>query len=114
MLVVNNILNYHSNFMTNYTDIQLKQALTKMLPDIVHNRYGSDLHWGTADNPTWDNQCCVKEVLDTELLHLCWLVKKTLNDEQIFDFCDITDDDCCLNWQDQTIALAKVKGITIV
>ena len=108
-----------------YTDTQLKQALAKMLPERVEiidawvNR-GPDLYWTAANG----NQ----KVLDTELLHLCWLVEKELNDDQILDYVRILLEDVlqCFQgkfrqhfalthatWQQRTIACAKVKGIEI-
>ena len=112
-----------------HSDTQLKQALAKMLPEklhIVSNAQSSRLYW-TGD--------CVadKKVLDTELLHLCWLVEETMRpiaggktryeiylEEQV-----ALDSTFSLSehkqyriahatWQQRTIALAKVKGVEIV
>lgn len=93
-----------------YTDIQLKQALAKMLPDVIQHEAG--LTWYRHDGG---------EVLDTELLHLCWLIEETLTFldkgnyfnsfwEGAFSVVGI----CHISWQQRTIALAKVKGVEIV
>ena len=103
-----------------HTDTQLKQALAKMLPETLLWDNGSSPHntdrepddaWGLC----WDSG---NPVLDTELLHLCWMVEETLNADQIHN--------CKLHllvngywmsihatWQQRTIALAKVKGVEI-
>lgn len=99
----------------NYTDTQLKQALAKMLPD--KTRYNDPYLF-------WDTQDEYRQVLDTELLHLCWLVEETIWDTPSFE-----DYMVCLSeqvhsmyqhdhfvhatWQQRTIALAKVKGVEI-
>ena len=69
------------------------------------------------------------EVLDTELIHLCWLVEEELDDDQILDYVRILLEDVlqcsqgkfrqhfALNhatWQHRAVALAKVKGVEIV
>lgn len=102
----------------NYTDTQLKQALAKMLPDLCL-QYGH-LCWKQVNQ---DGTIVTTDVLDTELLHLCWLVEETLmfpSDEQI-DYNRHLAMDCDYSqwgqvhatWQQRTIALAKVKGIEI-
>jgi len=50
----------------NYTNEQLKAALAKMLPDIIY----------FDGNYLVDNLAGI--YFDTELLHLCWLVEKSL------------------------------------
>ena len=101
----------------NYTDEQLKQALAKMLPDVISYREVIAhesckivclLQWGAP----WNDE---KEfmVRDTELLHLCWLVEEKLTDTE-------QDQDCIkklmyhASWQQRVEALAEVKGIDIV
>jgi hypothetical protein len=122
----------------NYTDTQLKQTLTKMLPDTLlwdtetsqHNTdRPQDEGWGLC----WDSG---NPVLDTELLHLCWLVEELLIQSQNLAEADMTDPDYALwtryqgmlkevcpknygatqhaTWQQRVIALAKVKGVEIV
>jgi hypothetical protein len=90
-----------------YTDTQLKQALAKMLPEQIEWHNGLErLHW----KPSHEG-AMVFSVHDTELLHLCWLVEKTLTEYQSFDYsCDIKYH---ATWQQRTIALCKVKKITI-
>jgi len=111
--------------MSNYTDTQLKQALAKMLPeeveiDPVINVFRYRFH----------GDC----VLDTELLHLCWMVEEGLNStEHCFYFRVIENNiqewlieqdekvgygsiytwSIHATWQQRTIALAKVKGVEI-
>lgn len=117
---------------TPYTDIQLKQALAKMLPDkIGYNETGE--FYQHIKCIYWKNDRSLQEhkVQDTELLHLCWLVEETLDttgdlneppelrDTQagqytyalalVYEFESIH-----ATWQQRTIALAKVKGIEIV
>ena len=109
---------------TKHTDTQLKQALAKMLSEKItsHTRYGSPIYiWqGSAEHPD-DAQ----EVLDTELLYLCWLVERALTtNEQRRDYMDsLTTDTQELHqmlwdytnatWQQRVTALCKVKGIEI-
>lgn len=103
----------------NYTDAQLKQALAKMLPEVLcfHNgAYEDFLQWHSD-----------KRVLDTELLHLCRVV------EQALDFGMNTGSDGYryaghlynsvvpqneqpfrASWQQRVIALAQVKGVEIL
>lgn len=100
-----------------YTEEQLKQALAKMLPESVFfNESSGNLNWINA------TRACGTTVLDTELLHLCWLVEEKLTQNE----CNVYDREIthsCDNklgwkfhatWQQRTIALAKVKGIEIV
>lgn len=100
-----------------YTNTQLKQALAKMLPDVIQHEAG--LTWYRHDGG---------EVLDTELLHLCWLVEETLtnNEADMYGLYingimneAITQKfqsvcDWHATWQQRVIALAKVKGVEIV
>lgn len=120
--------------MTTSTDTQLKLALAKMLPEdveICHDylmwkRQPTKFHIGPAEH--------YQIVLDTELLHLCWLVEETLMFEDrvkcaklvyqqdgFFSPADsdgTTEYDELFNyihatWQQRTIALAKVKGVDL-
>ncbi len=98
-----------------YTDTQLKQALVKMLPDEVelkfNNHYFTEYLWNTKQG---------RVVLDTELLHLCWLVEQTLDREDQLLYTrnsmkgNSTFSAIHAPWQQRTIALAKVKGVEIV
>jgi len=102
-----------------YTDDQLKAALAKMLPEhieIVHNK----LRWRCVPAQSY----CI--VLDTELLHLCWMVEETLNKQFTHNISErnryvyYLQTECgelgCAHatWQQRTVALAKVKGVEIV
>jgi hypothetical protein len=99
----------------NYTDTQLKHALAKMLPETVHCEYYM------VTSPQFIALCWKRQghppVLDTELLHLCWLLEETLNDDYTYYAVEL---DCIFNlkslsatWQQRVIALCKVKGIEI-
>mgnify|MGYP006919774098 CR=1 FL=1 len=114
--------------MTTYTDNQLKAALAKLLPEIVERTSQSQV----SDPMLWwiDE---AQYVLDTELLHLCWLVEETLpkpdseegDTDQVYinhlgftDYCDcyhkLFADICHASWQQRVRALCKVKGVAIV
>jgi hypothetical protein len=55
------------------------------------------------------------QVLDTELLHLCWLVEETLSSNQFGDYSvNLLCDDIHATWQQRVIALAKVKGVELL
>jgi hypothetical protein len=92
----------------NYTDIQLKQALAKMLPETL--QIGAPLHGCIL---YWDLSHTSERVLDTELLYLCWLVEETLKYYELTPYYD-DEVSCHSTWQQRTLALAKVKGIEIV
>jgi hypothetical protein len=112
---------------------KLKQALAKMLPDYVSivTAYNNELYWNHgAVNHTGSDK-----VLDTELLHLCWLVEETLTNTQKQKYGELLQDSlneavvgyvpdynrnlrglaniAHATWQQRVIALAKVKGIEI-
>lgn len=91
-----------------------------MLPHVVFLYTGGDgntLHWSETD----------RKVLDTELLHICWLINDQLTtkerlqyNSELMEYGNAKDNGrFALNggfnapWQARTIALAKVKGITI-
>jgi len=104
----------------NYTDDQLKAALAKMLPDVVEWKH-QDLFWRYIFNEGISNT----EVLDTELLHFCWLVERDLNPEQKLDYIEMLgrgeDEESFYptialssDWRWRVDALAKVKSIDIV
>ena len=92
----------------NYTDDKLKAALAKMLPEKVR--------WNTE---RWNGLTMVCQdvrnndpVLDTELLHLCWLVEENAN---VYESAELAIILLAYHasWQQRVIALAKVKGIEI-
>jgi hypothetical protein len=104
-----------------YTNEQLKRTLAKMLPEQLqwNDRLAEPcrLFWKNTEGTARDT------VLDTELLHLCWLVEETLGNW-------ITYRDALISlmpngagihvahyhatWQQRTIALAQTLGIEIV
>jgi len=97
----------------NYTDKQLKAALAKMLPETCYMTQPDNklLAWNDG-----------RLILDTELLHLCWMVEsQQLVMHQYDTFIDELDLLVDLNkrgyvsatWQQRVEALAKVKGIEI-
>lgn len=114
-----------------YTDEQLKQALAKMLPELLQVwdtlPNGMDLEWRVSS----------KEVFDTELLHLCRVVEETFSelyyDKKKYAYeiykqhgfsscvnCDGEDDweevfnYAHASWQQRVVALCKVMGVEIV
>ena len=101
--------------MTTPTDTQLKQCLAKMLPEVIGDRRGA-MRWLDGDQ---------RRVLDTELLHLCWLVERSLHDDSYPTYIrslhnTVWNDSDGKNtrwesatWKKRTIALAKVLGIEI-
>lgn len=102
----------------NKQDEKLKRALAKMMPDVVEIGDFSRLEW-------IDDRICQKPVLDTELLHVCAMVEKTLGSSQCptqSQFCQyiIALQEICgetpslfATWQQRVTALAKVKGIEL-
>ena len=114
----------------NYTDGQLKQALAKMLPDVISCRkvIAHDsckivclLQWGAS----WNDESEFM-VRDTELLHLCWLVEDKLTSKEYGVYSAETYKSYSridantiiylwftMPWQQRVEALAKVKGIEI-
>lgn len=104
----------------NYTDEQLKRALAKMLPPNLIVWYR---------NPQFPSQAALRychngaEVLDTELLHLCWLVEAKLDEKTLqYNYAHelynwvvpINVQPFRATWQQRTVALAKVLNIEIV
>jgi len=96
-------------------DTQLKQALAKMLPEKIEtNVFPCAINWRQA---MWGG----KEVLDTELLHLCWLVEETMTDTEWLKYQTELKptyqrhrSNTHSTWQQRIIALSKVKGVEIV
>ena len=99
--------------MTNYTDTQLKQALAEMLPvevTFIPMKGVLVYHFNNY-----------KQVLDTEFLHLCWLVEETFTPSKRLDYVGELMDNQGLDlwqryhatWQQRVTALCKVKGIEI-
>lgn len=100
-----------------YTDTQLKQALAKLAPQLVKLERcipsGVHLYWLGQEPPL---TCSL--VLDTELLHLCWLVEGDMTfDEKVSEVSKLEIEASFTHmatWQQRVIALAKVKGVEIV
>ena len=91
----------------NYTDTQLKTALAKMLPELIFESgdlYIYDTDFGIGGH---------RQVFNTELLHLCWLVWETLPLHERFRCYEILESLIWATWQQRVAALAKVKGIKI-
>ena len=98
----------------NYTDNQLKAALAKMMPKQTKL---ANFFWHVDERG-----CLTRQIEDTELLHLCWLVEEELIPNQykeyekhLYDYGDgnKTGYRWHATWQQRVIALAKVKGIEI-
>ena len=93
-------------------DTQLKQALAKMLPEVLEmeTQYSDMKFYGLA----WKNKQSHPAVLDTELLHLCWLVEENIalkGEYRIYS--DLLGNFISATWQQRVSALAKVKGIEV-
>ena len=107
----------------NYTDTQLKQALAKMLPHklLCHENWNPD---NDDSIPTHSFRIVEEDgmnhrpVLDTELLHICWMVELTLSwSEYSFFKKNLLTQLMRIEsatWQQRVAALAKVKSIDIV
>ena len=107
----------------NYTDTQLKQALAKMLPQCFFEN--GELYIFDADFAGLDGH---RQVCETELLHLCWLVEETLfrntadwagYRNMIIQIVAKTSHNTFpsvylhASWQQRVESLAEVKGIEI-
>jgi hypothetical protein len=92
----------------NYTDKQLKQSLADMLPQSIYNC--GELYIYDADFAGLDGY---RHVLDTELLHLCWLVEENLENKLNLNYYNLIVLDPHATWQRRVVALAEVKGIEI-
>lgn len=115
------------------TDTQLKQALAKMLPDVIADYYPCDdrtikqvIEAGEMELRWLNNYM---RVLDTELLHLCWLVEEGLNDvysrRYVMNLHELTKAYHSFGrpenywivshatWQQRVTALAKARGIEV-
>ena len=60
--------------------------------------------------PSWQNKE-LRDVLDTELLYLCWLVENTLTRSKECDY--FVSVSMRSSWQQRVAALAEVKGIEL-
>ena len=106
---------------TDYTDDQLKAALAKMLPELLYIDYFEakfiSIRWLT-NKPNYGRKGI--PVLDTELLHLCWLIEKTLTNSEVTIYSDALEyaetrwwSPFNASWQQRVEALAEVKGIEL-
>lgn len=90
------------------TDTELKQALAKMLPEHLTCAIEGSFNRGTVQKLRWAN---LREVLDTELLHLCWLVEtQQIPDDRWMHYASSLG---CVSatWQQRVKALMKVKNL---
>jgi hypothetical protein len=58
----------------NYTDKQLKEALTLLLPNVIYFDGQNDIYWDAAFE---------RKVSEAELLDLCSLVEETLTSPEV-------------------------------
>jgi hypothetical protein len=110
-----------------YTAPQLKQALAKMLPEKIRATPSGFHLWWSFNTPE-NNLPVSRLVLDSELLHLCWLVEDDLSQKHQVDYikqlwivCNGTlpkvghvgylMNYLHATWQQRVIALAKVKNM---
>ena len=99
----------HEN-QTMKTDTELKLALAKMLPEKIESwncgTCGYVFRWNDAANEV---------VLDTELLHVCWLAEQTIDLKDKWRWLSLIDGDYAekshATWQQRATALCKVKGV---
>jgi hypothetical protein len=97
----------------------LKLALFKMLPEKIDLTLGYGC-WCIIDPDK--TKRIGRNVLETELLHVCWLVEQTLPLDQVEKYlatltrvCGTATVCLCLlsaSWKQRAEALCKVKGIT--
>ena len=103
-------------------DYKLKQALVKMLPDLVYFDTFGCMRWIYDFNDGRED----RDVLDTELLYLCALaVHAQINspaerDAYLYQLCagSLSEHQSLhkcesATWQQRATALAKVKGIEV-
>lgn len=103
---------------------KLKLALAKMLPDKIQ--------WVTHENnkldyAKWRNAGAIADIKETEWLHVCHLIEKSLNESPYLIFeqkleklvRDVFESEhhrdfttTSATWQLRATALCKVKGIT--
>jgi hypothetical protein len=113
--------------MKTYTNTQLKQALAKMLPEKTCLQYG-ELCWYLKKNKHHGCTVSTPPVLDTELLHLCWLatnlsdletVEMYVNRQGTWTVFLKTKTDSWISCDEKLstawiVALCKVKGLEII
>jgi hypothetical protein len=90
-----------------------------MLPETVYTtKDGIDLLWSNANEYPKEVRNSPNDrrgayVLDTELLHLCWLVEEEVKGLNYDVYETLLHRDISATWQQRVIALAKVKGVEI-
>jgi len=102
-------------------DDNLKLALAKMLPEKI-------IIAGGVNVPRWKAEQSQWRILDTEWLHVCWLVEQGLSirlpaiphqESERTRYVDLLNEacgskGCCIaTWQQRAQALCKVKGIEV-
>jgi hypothetical protein len=97
----------------------LKLQLAKMLPEKLYLHNLSGVCWQSNTKP----ECIFdsRQVLDTEWLHVCWLVEEELKKDagKWTWFVDLLrkqpyyGGSIHATWQQRAIALCKVKGIEV-
>jgi hypothetical protein len=109
------------------TDTELKMALAKLLPDVLElSTHEHDGYTKPVTTLCWQHR---NPVLDTELLHVCWLVEETMFESQHHAYMEILaamlDSGMYqinsthawfvshATWQQRAAALCKVKGIEV-
>ena len=102
----------------NYTDGQLKQALAKMLPEKCYMNKDGGALYHQSDSNGYPIQ--PSRVLDSELLHICWLVEETLDEMESADYAELLRPIAAnykllyhASWQQRVVALAKTKGVEL-
>ena len=110
----------------NYTNDQLRALLAKMLPETVRIGHDYGIYYNGKDRGNG-------RVLDTELLHIVSLVEAGLTKNQQYEYALNLLDKVAVHqpfhegnqcdqdyfgtshatWQQRTIALAEVKGVTL-
>ena len=109
------------------TDTELKLALMRLLPDTIVETYPCDdrpmEEVQKAGEVKWYWLEYHREILGTELLHVCWLVEQSLERgkdagaecyryaAELYRVVDQENQPCMASWQQRATALCKVKGI---
>jgi hypothetical protein len=96
-------------------DNQLKQLLAKLIPDVAD--------WVSDERGLWLMDAegnYLKNIRDTELLHLCDLAEQALTEVETMLYEDALANEHSggfarvrYTWQQRVTALAAVKGITL-
>lgn len=99
-----------------YIDDKLKKTLAKMLPQCIFENDELYIFDGSGFSGLGGH----RQVRETELLHLCWLVEKTLNEMESADYAELLRPIAAnykllyhASWQQRVVALAKAKGVEL-